>query len=343
MNTFGHNFRVTTFGESHGPAVGCVVDGMPAGIELDTDAIRRALDRRRTGRAGTSQRAEADEYEILSGIYQGRTLGTPIAVVVRNTDARSADYAEVATAYRPNHADYTWQARYGFTDSRGGGRASARETVGRVIAGAMAAQVLAAKGISVEAHVAELGGVPVADPAKADEIIAAARAEGDTVGGIANLVIKGVPAGIGTPVASKLSAALAAAMMSIPAVKGVEIGDGFTAAASRGSEQIDEFYADKDGRIRTRANHSGGIQGGISNGEDITMRIAFKPIATLPGHTVATVDRNGQPATICMRGRHDSSALPRALPVVEAMAAITLLDAYATLPVSISDLRNWNI
>lgn len=327
MNTFGRNFRVTTFGESHGPAVGCVVDGMPAGFELDIEAMRRALDRRRTGRPGTSQRHEADEFEILSGIYQGRTLGTPIAVIVRNTDARGNDYAEVAAAYRPNHADYTWQARYGFTDPRGGGRASARETVGRVIAGAMASQVLATKGISMESEVVKLGGVKIGNNSQIDEIIAAARADGDTVGGIAALTIKGVPAGIGTPVASKLSAALAAAMMSIPAVKGVEIGDGFAAAAARGSEQVDEFYADTDGRIRTRANHSGGIQGGISNGENITMRIAFKPIATLPGHTLATVDRDGQTGTICVRGRHDSSALPRALPVVEAMAAITLLDA----------------
>lgn len=326
MNTFGRNFRVTTFGESHGPAIGCVVDGMPAGIELDTDAIRRALDRRRTGAPGTSQRREADEFEILSGVWQGRTLGTPIAVIVRNTDARSADYAAVEAAYRPNHADYTWQARFGFTDPRGGGRASARETVGRVIAGAMAAQVLESRGIHIASAVLEVGGVPVASPEEVMPIIEKARAEGDTVGAVIGLIVSGVPAGTGNPVAGKLSAALAAAMMSIPAAKGVEIGDGFRGAAMRGSEQVDEFYVDDCGAVRTRTNHSGGIQGGISNGEDITMRVAFKPIATLPGRTLATVSRDGKPATIRVSGRHDSCVAPRVLPVVEAMAAITILD-----------------
>lgn len=327
MNTFGTYFRVTTFGESHGPAIGCVVDGMPAGMVLDTEAIARALDRRRTGRPGTSQRRETDEFEILSGIYQGRTLGTPVAVIVRNTDARPEDYAPAAEAFRPNHADYTWHARYGFTDPRGGGRASARETVGRVIAGAMAAQVLRQRGITIEASVVEIGGIPAADTDTIEKTIAAARSEGDTVGGIAALSIKGMPAGIGSPVADKLSAALAAAMMSIPAVKGVEIGDGFGSASARGSRQIDEFYIADDGRVRTRTNHSGGIQGGISNGEEITLRVAFKPIATLPGRTLPTVDRHGRPTTICMGGRHDSCVLPRALAVVEAMAAITILDA----------------
>ena len=269
MNTIGKILALTTFGESHGPAMGGILDGMPAGVAVDLDELQRFVDRRRTGQsAGSSTRDERDRVEVLSGIWQGKTLGTPIGFVVRNTDARSTDYDEIARCYRPNHADFTWDAKYGLRDPRGGGRASARETVARVVAGGIAVQALQRSGITISASVdAQSCVTPPAD--------------GDTLGGIIECTVKGVPAGLGEPVFGKLHAQLAAAMMSIPSVHGFEYGDGFDMAGKRGSEVIDLFVKRPDGSIGTSTNHSGGIQGGISNGEDIVMRIAFKPVPTL--------------------------------------------------------------
>lgn len=324
MNTIGKILALTTFGESHGPAMGGVLDGMPAGVDIDLDELQRFVDRRRTGKnVGSSSRDEQDRVEVLSGIWQGKTLGTPIAFVVRNTDARSEDYEEIARCYRPNHADYTWQAKYGIRDPRGGGRASARETVSRVIAGGIAMQTLNKLGITIVAHIVPVGSrLGVAD--MAEEIQRAAK-DGDTLGGIIECVVKGVPAGLGEPLFGKLHAQLAAAMMSIPSVHGFEYGDGFDMATRRGSEVMDQFVKRDDGTIGTATNHSGGIQGGISNGEDIVMRIAFKPVPTLM-REVPTIDRDGNPVTLKPRGRHDTYVLPRALPIVEAMAALVILD-----------------
>ena len=315
---------LTTFGESHGPAMGGVLDGMPAGVDIDLDALQRFVDRRRTGQTvGSSTRDEQDRVEVLSGILQGKTLGTPIGFVVRNTDARSKDYEQLADCYRPNHADYTWQAKYGIRDPRGGGRASARETVARVVAGGIAMQALSTLGISVEARVAQVGSVT--DEREMETAIAEAQREGDTLGGIIACAVKGALAGLGEPLFGKLHAQLAAAMMSIPSVHGFDYGDGFDMAAKRGSEVMDLFGKRPDGSIGTVTNHSGGIQGGISNGEDITMRIAFKPVPTLM-RDVPAVDRDGNPVTLQPRGRHDACVLHRALPIVEAMAALVILD-----------------
>ena len=315
MNTIGKILALTTFGESHGPAMGGILDGMPAGVAVDLDELQRFVDRRRTGQsAGSSTRDERDRVEVLSGIWQGKTLGTPIGFVVRNTDARSTDYDEIARCYRPNHADFTWDAKYGLRDPRGGGRASARETVARVVAGGIAVQALQRSGITISASVDVQSCVtPPAD--------------GDTLGGIIECTVKGVPAGLGEPVFGKLQAQLAAAMMSIPSVHGFEYGDGFDMAGKRGSEVIDLFVKRPDGSIGTSTNHSGGIQGGISNGEDIVMRIAFKPVPTLM-QPVPTLDREGNPVLLHPRGRHDACVLPRALPIVESMAAIVILDNY---------------
>ena len=315
MNTIGKILALTTFGESHGPAMGGILDGMPAGVAVDLDELQRFVDRRRTGQsAGSSTRDERDRVEVLSGIWQGKTLGTPIGFVVRNTDARSTDYDEIARCYRPNHADFTWDAKYGLRDPRGGGRASARETVARVVAGGIAVQALQRSGITISASVdAQSCVTPPAD--------------GDTLGGIIECTVKGVSAGLGEPVFGKLHAQLAAAMMSIPSVHGFEYGDGFDMAGKRGSEVIDLFVKRPDGSIGTSTNHSGGIQGGISNGEDIVMRIAFKPVPTLM-QPVPTLDREGNPVLLHPRGRHDACVLPRALPIVESMAAIVILDNY---------------
>ncbi len=318
MNTLGKILTLTTFGESHGPAMGGVLDGMPAGVDIDLDALQRFVDRRRTGQtAGSSTRDEQDRVEVLSGIWQGKTLGTPIGFIVRNTDARSADYDDIARCYRPNHADFTWEKKYGLRDPRGGGRASARETVARVVAGGIAIQALNKLDITIEA-----AACPV-DTAELQR----AMAEGDTLGGIIECTVKGVPVGLGEPLFGKLHAQLAAAMMSIPSVHGLEYGDGFELAAKRGSEVMDLFERRADGSIGTLTNHSGGIQGGISNGEDIVMRIAFKPVPTLM-REVPTVDRNGNPVTLQPRGRHDVCVVPRAVPIVEAMAALVILDNY---------------
>lgn len=318
MNTLGKILTLTTFGESHGPAMGGVLDGMPAGVDIDLDALQRFVDRRRTGQtAGSSTRDEQDRVEVLSGIWQGKTLGTPIGFIVRNTDARSADYDDIARCYRPNHADFTWEKKYGLRDPRGGGRASARETVARVVAGGIAIQALNKLGITMEA-----AACPV-DTAELQR----AMAEGDTLGGIIECTVKGAPAGLGEPLFGKLHAQLAAAMMSIPSVHGFEYGDGFELAAKRGSEVTDLFERRADGSIGTLTNHSGGIQGGISNGEDIVMCIAFKPVPTLM-REVPTVDRDGNPVALQPRGRHDVCVVPRAVPIVEAMAALVILDNY---------------
>ena len=318
MNTLGKILTLTTFGESHGPAMGGVLDGMPAGVDIDLDALQRFVDRRRTGQtAGSSTRDEQDRVEVLSGIWQGKTLGTPIGFIVRNTDARSADYDDIARCYRPNHADFTWEKKYGLRDPRGGGRASARETVARVVAGGIAIQALNKLDITIEAAAYPL------DTAELQR----AMAEGDTLGGIIECTVKGAPAGLGEPLFGKLHAQLAAAMMSIPSVHGFEYGDGFELAAKRGSEVMDLFERRADGSIGTLTNHSGGIQGGISNGEDIVMRIAFKPVPTLM-REVPTVDRDGNPVTLQPRGRHDVCVVPRAVPIVEAMAALVILDNY---------------
>ena len=326
MNTIGKILALTTFGESHGPAMGGVLDGMPAGVDIDMDELQRFVDRRRTAQAvGSSTREEQDRVELLSGIWNGKTLGTPIGFVVRNTDARSADYEDIARCYRPNHADYTWEAKYGIRDPRGGGRASARETVARVVAGGIAIQALATLGITVEARVAQVG--QVTDEREMVQAILHAAIEGDTLGGIIECVVKGVPVGVGEPLFGKLHAQLAAAMMSIPSVHGFEYGDGFDMVNKRGSEVMDVFEKRSDGTIGTVTNHSGGIQGGISNGEDITMRIAFKPVPTLL-RDMPSIDREGNPVMLKPRGRHDACVLPRALPIVEAMAALVILDNY---------------
>ena len=326
MNTIGKILTLTTFGESHGPAMGGVLDGMPAGVDIDMDALQRFVDRRRTGQtAGSSSRTEQDRVEVLSGMWQGKTLGTPIGFIVRNTDARSADYEEIARCFRPNHADYTWQAKYGIRDPRGGGRASARETVARVIAGGIAIQALERLGITVEACIVQVGPHSGVTDEEQQRLVGEAAKDGDTLGGIIECVVRGVPAGLGEPLFGKLHAQMAAAMMSIPSVHGFEYGDGFDMATRRGSEVMDEFERRKDGTIGTVTNHSGGIQGGISNGEDIVMRIAFKPVPTLM-RLLPAIDRDGNPVTLQPRGRHDACVLPRALPIVEAMAALVILD-----------------
>ena len=310
-NRIGNVFSLTSFGESHGPAIGGIVDGMPAGVKIDFEQVRLEMARRAPGQGGaTSARQETDEVEFLSGIMDGVTLGTPIGFIIRNRDQRPADYDHLKNVYRPSHADFTYQAKYGIRDHRGGGRASARETAARVVAGALAKQVLAKLGITVTAsQVSQMS----------QEI-----PQGDTAGGIVECVIRGVEAGVGEPVFGKLSSQLAEALMSIPAAKGFEIGLGFDFVNHHGSEVLDKFVV-KDGKIATATNFSGGIQGGISNGSDICFKVAFKPVATLM-QPVEGIDREGNAVTIEPRGRHDSCVVPRAIPVVEAMAAIVVLD-----------------
>lgn len=347
MNTFGNIFRLTSFGESHGVAVGGVIDGCPAGFELDFQEIQRELDRRKPGQSRiTTPRKEDDEVQFLSGIYEGKTTGTPIGFVVWNKNQHSSDYDNMKQVYRPSHADYAYQMKYGIRDPRGGGRSSARETISRCVAGAVAKQILAKKGIGVKAYTSQVGAIrlegsyadydldraednPVRcpDPQKAremEELIAKVKAEGDTIGGVITGVIKGVPVGLGEPVFGKLHAALGDAMLSINAAKGFEYGDGFDAALYRGSERNDRFFND-NGKINVRTNYSGGIQGGISNGQDIYFRVAFKSVATLLMEQ-ETVDTDGNDAVLKAKGRHDPCVLPRAVPIVEAMAAMTILD-----------------
>lgn len=343
MNTFGSNIRLTTFGESHGAALGGVIDGFPSGVEIDLGRVQAELDRRRPGQSHiTTQRAEADRVRILSGIFEGRTLGTPIGFIIENTNQRSGDYSELAEMFRPSHADYTYEAKYGVRDYRGGGRASARETASRVVGGAFCRQWLEPRGIEIRATTIQVGNVralhadadPESNPVRCADSEAAAemvrlieevKAAGDTIGGVIECIITGVPAGVGEPLFDRLNGRLGAAMLSIPAVKGVEFGMGFEGCTRRGSEMLDEFYTAPDGAIRTRTNHSGGIQGGISNGMPVTFRVGFKPVATLL-RDVLTVDSVGRERTLHARGRHDPCVLPRAVPIVEAMAALTLAD-----------------
>ena len=360
-NTFGTLFTLTTFGESHGAGVGGVVDGMPAGIEVDMAFIQHELDRRRPGQSAiTTSRKEGDRVELLSGIFEGRTTGAPIGFLVRNENQHSQDYENLRTLFRPSHADYTYYYKYGTRDHRGGGRSSARITISRVVGGALAKLALRQLGISVNAYTTQVGSIALErdyhrydlslteqnavrcpDPDKArqmEELIAQVKAEGDTIGGVIACVVKGCPPGIGEPEFGKLHAQLGQAMLSINAVKGFEIGEGFDGVTQRGSEQNDIFiksselpgvpYAAQNARpsaITTATNHSGGIQGGISNGQDIFFRVAFKPVATLLREQ-QTVDLEGNPTTFTARGRHDPCVLPRAVPVVEAMAAMTILD-----------------
>jgi chorismate synthase len=321
VNTFGRSFRITTFGESHGPALGVVIDGCPAMVSLSAEDIQPFLDRRRPGiGALTSPRAESDRVEILSGVFEGKTTGMPVALIVRNTDARSSDYDALRQVFRPGHADYTYQEKYGFRDHRGGGRSSGRETVARVAAGAVATKCLAMFGIGISGKIEEIHGI--SDSRAMEEEIRKAKEAGDSVGGIIGISATGVPPGLGDPVFGKLDAQIAAAMMGIGAVKGVEIGDGFAAARLKGSEHNDPM--DSTGFL---SNHAGGILGGISNGDEIVVRIAVKPTASI-GLPQKTRDTGGEETTICINGRHDPCIVPRLLPVAEAMLALVLMDAF---------------
>jgi len=347
-NSFGKLFTVTTWGESHGGAVGVVVDGCPPRLPLEAGEIQSELDRRRPGQSDiVTPRQEEDRVEILAGLFEGRTTGAPLSLLVRNTDARPGAYDEVKEKFRPSHADFTTQAKYGIRDHRGGGRSSARETIGRVAAGAVARKILRlAGGVEIRAFVTrihdleapppehfptleEVEAFPVRcpDPATAArmvERIKAVRAEGDSLGGLIECRVRGVPAGLGEPVFDRLEADLAKAMLSLPATKGFEIGSGFAGTLLKGSAHNDVFES-RDGRVRTRTNRSGGVQGGISNGEEIWFRVAFKPTATIL-QPQATVDVQGRPAVLAARGRHDPCVLPRAVPIVEAMTALVLVD-----------------
>lgn len=322
-NTFGKKFTLTTAGESHGAALTGIVDGMPAGIRIDFDSIRAEMARRRPGQPRGTARDEADEVTFLSGLLDGVTLGTPIAFTIANTDARSADYDHLRKTFRPSHADFTYQAKYGIRDVRGGGRASARETALRVVGGALAMQALERRGISVEAHVAQIGRATTPEGMEAE--LREARKDGDTVGCIVAGTVTGLPAGVGEPLYDKLSARLAYAMLSINAAHGFDFGAGFAMAAGRGSELNDPFTTRPDGSIATATNNSGGIQGGISNGMPVTFRVAFKPLPTLM-RPVESVDLRRETTVIEPRGRHDVCAAPRAVAVVRAMAAMTVLD-----------------
>jgi len=348
-NTFGKRFKLTTFGESHGVAIGGVIDGCPAGLYMDMDFIRKEMVRRMPGQSpSATSRSEPDEIEFLSGIFEGKSTGTPIAFVVRNKDQKSDDYNHLKNTFRPSHADFTYEQKYGFRDYRGGGRASARETAIRVAGGAIAKLFLMQHNISIHAGVSQIGHIKVEkDPAEIDfsrvelspvrcpdaeaedkmlKILEKTKEEGDTLGGIVTCLLQHIPAGIGEPVFDKLEAELAKAMLSINAVKGFEIGSGFRSAAMKGSEHNDLFIR-KAGRIETTTNFSGGVQGGISNGADIVFNVAFKPVATLMKDQ-ASVDRQGHPTVIAGKGRHDVCVVPRAVPVVEAMAALVLADLF---------------
>ena len=348
-NTFGNLFTLTTFGESHGAAVGGVVDGMPAGIDIDLDFIQHELDRRRPGQSKiTTSRQEADQVELLSGVFEGKSTGCPIGFIVRNTNQHSQDYENMRCLFRPSHADYTYQKKYGIRDHRGGGRSSARITISRCVGGALAKLVLKQLGITVQAYTSQVGNIALPydythydlsltetnavrcpDAEKAAEmeaLITKVKGEGDTIGGIITGVVKGCPAGLGEPEFDKLHAALGKAMLSINAVKGFEYGEGFAGVTARGSEQND-IFRNQDGKVTTATNHSGGIQGGISNGQDIYFRVAFKPVATILREQ-ETIDLEGNPTTFTAKGRHDPCVLPRAVPVVEAMAAMTILDFF---------------
>jgi chorismate synthase len=354
LNTFGQIFRLTTFGESHGEAIGGVIDGMPAGIDIDVAFIQSELNRRRPGQSKiTTSRQEPDQVELLSGVFEGKSTGCPIGFIVRNQNQHSQDYENMRCLFRPSHADYTYQQKYGIRDHRGGGRSSARITISRCVGGALAKLALRKIGVSIHAYTSQVGTIALEhdyrqydlsltetnavrcpDPEKAaqmEELITQVKAEGDTIGGIITCVIKGCPAGLGEPEFGKLHATLGAAMLSINAVKGFEYGEGFAGVTARGSEQNDVFIPPYD----TATNHSGGIQGGISNGQDIYFRVAFKPVATLLKEQ-NTVDLEGNATTLKAKGRHDPCVLPRAVPIVEAMAAMTILDHFM-----LSKVQKW--
>lgn len=348
-NTFGNLFTLTTFGESHGEAIGGVIDGMPAGIDIDLEFIQQELNRRRPGQSSiTTSRQEADKVELLSGVFEGKSTGCPIGFIVRNTNHHSQDYENLRCLFRPSHADFTYEQKYGVRDHRGGGRSSARITISRCVGGALAKLVLKQLGISVQAYTSQVGPIalerdyrlydlsqtennavrcPDAEKAKEMEaLITQMKQEGDTIGGVITCVIMGCPAGLGEPEFGKLHAALGSAMLSINAAKGFEYGEGFEGVTARGSEQNDVFQT-IGGQITIKTNHSGGIQGGISNGQDIYFRVAFKPVATIL-KAQETVDKEGNTTIFQVKGRHDPCVLPRAVPIVEAMAAMTILDYY---------------
>ena len=347
-NSFGEIFRITTFGESHGKAIGVVIDGCPSGLPIDAGLIQHELDRRKPGQSAiTTQRKESDTFEILSGVFEGKTVGSPIAVVIKNEDQKSDDYAHLKDAYRPSHADYTYEMKYGIRDHRGGGRSSARETAARVIAGAFAKQFIQHSGIEISAYVSAVGNLRLGknynelDLSKTDDnivrcpdadiaekmiaLIQGTRAKGDTVGGVITCVIKGCPTGLGEPVFDKLHADLGKAMLSINAVHGFEYGSGFAGTQKYGSENNDAFYSTSDNRIETKTNSSGGIQGGISNGMDIYFNVAFKPVATIM-QSQTSVDKEGNEIELKGKGRHDPCVVPRAVPIIEAMAALVIAD-----------------
>ena len=350
-NTFGTIFKLTSFGESHGKAVGGIIDGCPPGIVINEKWIQEELDRRRPGQSNiTTMRNESDKVQFLSGIFEGKTTGTPIGFAIWNADQNSKDYNELENIYRPSHADYTYQKKYGIRDHRGGGRSSARETVARVVAGAIAKLALQQLNIDIKAYTSQVGPIklsghyqdydlsqiesnkvrcPDAETAsQMEEYIMQITKESDTIGGIVSCVIKNVPIGLGNPVFAKAHAKLGEAMLSINAVKGFDYGLAFEGVEKKGSEVNDEFYNDK-GIIRTKTNHSGGIQGGITNGEDIYFRVLFKPVATILTEQ-NTVNKQGEEIVMKAKGRHDPCVLPRAVPIVEAMAAMTILDLYLT-------------
>ncbi|HAK80181.1 chorismate synthase [Runella defluvii] len=349
-STYGKLFKIATFGESHGAAIGVVVEGCPAGVPFDLAFIQQELDRRKPGQSRiTTQRREADTVQVLSGVFEDKTTGTPIAMMIWNEDQRSKDYSHISQQFRPSHADFTYQTKYGVRDYRGGGRSSARETAARVAAGALAKLVLKDLGVDVQAYVSQVGklkldkeyheldlsltdtnAVRCPDPEMAQtmfDYIDDIRKQGDSIGGVVSCVVAGAPVGWGEPVFDKLHAELGKAMLSINAVKGFEYGSGFAGVELQGSAHNDAFYTDETGRVRTRTNHSGGIQGGISNGEDIFFRVAFKPVATIM-QDQESVDQNGESITVQGKGRHDPCVLPRAVPIVEAMAALVLVDFY---------------
>ncbi|MDF7818867.1 chorismate synthase [Runella sp. MFBS21] len=349
-STYGKIFKIATFGESHGAAIGVIVEGCPAGLDFDLEFIQQELDRRKPGQSRiTTQRREADTVQVLSGVFEGKTTGTPISMVIWNEDQRSKDYSHISQQYRPSHADYTYQAKYGVRDYRGGGRSSARETAARVAAGALAKILLNHLGVSVQAYVSQVGKLKLSkpyqeldlsltdtnavrcpDPEMAQvmfDYIDEIRKKGDSIGGVVNCVITGTPVGWGEPVFDKLHAELGKAMLSINAVKGFEYGSGFEGVELLGSQHNDAFYTDENGTIRTRTNHSGGIQGGISNGEDIFFKVAFKPVATIM-QDQESVNQEGEKIVVQGKGRHDPCVLPRAVPIVEAMAALVLADFY---------------
>lgn len=348
-NKFGKIFSISSFGESHGPAIGAVLDGCPAGVPIDETFIQSELQRRKPGQSRiTTQRKEEDEVEILSGVFEGYSTGTPIGLLIRNKDQKSKDYSHIATKFRPSHADYTYDVKYGNRDYRGGGRSSARETAVRVAAGAIAKLMLKEAGVSFHAYVSQVGELKLEKPyteldlattennevrcpdkqmaKKMFDYIDEVRKNQDTVGGVITGVIKGLPVGLGEPVFDKLHAALGHAMLGINAVKGFEYGSGFEGVKMKGSEHNDEFYKEGD-RIRTKSNHSGGVQGGISNGEDIYFNVAFKPVATIM-QDQDSVDKAGEAVKVSGKGRHDPCVVPRAVPIVEAMAALVVADFY---------------